>query len=326
MTPSPEQDGPRIDPGALLPAPAHHAPPRAAVDDVVALFLAGRRPGTLRGYRGALRAFTAFAGAQDVGAALRGFLGGTAGDANRLAISWRAHLIEKGHAPATVNCRITALRAVVKLARTVGMVEWTLEVPGVRAETYRDTRGPGRVGVRALLSHVEGATTPKELRDRALVRLLADLALRRAEAVGIDVDDVDLDGGTVAVRGKGRSGKVKLTLPPPTAAALRDWLAVRGDAAGPVFTSMTRGRPATRLSGTSVARIVRDLGRAVGIEQLRPHGLRHAAITEALDLTRGDIRAVQRFSRHADPRTVVLYDDARTDTGGEIAKLVAAWR
>ena len=56
----------------------------------------------------------------------------------------------------------------------------------------------------------------------------------------------------------------------------------------------------------------------------RPHGLRHAAITAALDATNGDVRRVQRFSRHADARTLLIYDDARSDMGGEIAALIAA--
>jgi integrase/recombinase XerC len=56
----------------------------------------------------------------------------------------------------------------------------------------------------------------------------------------------------------------------------------------------------------------------------RPHGLRHAGITEALDLTKGNIRAVQRFSRHRDLRILNLYDDNRIDLGGDVARLVAA--
>jgi integrase/recombinase XerC len=49
-----------------------------------------------------------------------------------------------------------------------------------------------------------------------------------------------------------------------------------------------------------VHRIVWALGEQAGLGVMRPHGLRHAAITEALELTRGDVRAVQRFSRHRD--------------------------
>lgn len=54
----------------------------------------------------------------------------------------------------------------------------------------------------------------------------------------------------------------------------------------------------------------------------RPHGLRHAAITAALDLT-GDLRAMQRFSRHRNPAILMAYDDARQDLVGDVAKRVA---
>ncbi len=56
----------------------------------------------------------------------------------------------------------------------------------------------------------------------------------------------------------------------------------------------------------------------------RPHGLRHAAITEALDLLGGDVRRVQRFSRHRDVRVLNAYDDNRQDLAGEVARIVAA--
>ena len=64
------------------------------------------------------------------------------------------------------------------------------------------------------------------------------------------------------------------------------------------------------------------LGAAVGLS-VRPHGLRHAAITAALDLT-GDLRAVQRFSRHRDVRVLTRYDDNRADLGGVVARTVAS--
>jgi hypothetical protein len=67
-----------------------------------------------------------------------------------------------------------------------------------------------------------------------------------------------------------------------------------------------------------------NLGRKAGLSKaVRPHGLRHEAITSALDKTNGDVRTVQRFSRHADTRTVLLYDDRRRDVAGDVAKLVA---
>ena len=69
-------------------------------------------------------------------------------------------------------------------------------------------------------------------------------------------------------------------------------------------------------------RLVRRLGASVGVTA-RPHGLRHTAITAALDLT-GDLRAVQRFSRHRDVRVLTRYDDNRQDLGGDVARRVAA--
>ena len=302
------------------------AAPGGRVDDLVRDFLAGRKATTLRAYRGSLRAYAAFVGAPSVAEAARGLLAATAGDAQRVALAWRNALVAAGLAPLTVNSRLAALRALVALARLQGLVSWSIEVRGVGAEVLRDTRGPGRRGVRALLEEVERASTPKSLRDRAMIRLMTDLGLRRGEVCSLDVEDVDLAEGTVAVLGKGRSAKARITLPEPTKAALAAWIAERGSDPGALFVSFDRRGARTRLTGTSLARIVRDLGTAAGVKDLHPHALRHSAITEALDLTHGDIRAVQRFSRHADPRTLLLYDDARRDGAGEVAKLVADWR
>jgi integrase/recombinase XerC len=315
----------RVLPDAPTSVPAPHVAPERATA-LVADFLAGRKATTLRAYQGSLNAFAAFVGAPSVAAAARALFCSTAGDVQRLALSWRNHLVEAGLAPLTVNSRLAALRALVALARLQGLVAFEIEVRGVRAEVLRDTRGPGRRGVRALLAETETATTPKGLRDRAIVRLLTDLALRRGEVCSLDVEDADLAAGTLAILGKGRRGKTTLTLPEPTKAALVAWVAARGAAPGPLFTSFDRKGTKTRLTGTSLARIVRALGAAAGIERLHPHALRHSAITEALDLSRGNIRDVQRFSRHADARTLLVYDDAREDKAGEIAKLVADWR
>jgi integrase/recombinase XerC len=78
------------------------------------------------------------------------------------------------------------------------------------------------------------------MRDRALLRCLYDLGLRRAEVLNLDLEDLDLEAGTVAVLGKGRTSKVKLTLPPETRKALEAWIGVRGVAPGPLFTGPTR--------------------------------------------------------------------------------------
>jgi integrase/recombinase XerC len=247
------------------------------------------------------------------------------GEANGAALAYRAHLVERGLQAATVNRRLAALRSLVRLANTLGLVPWTLAVEGVRANPYRDTRGPGQAAYAALLAAARAQARAKGARDAAILRLLHDLALRRGELVGLDLADVDLAGERFLVLGKGRSAREPLTLPAPTRAALEAWIATRGAAAGPLFTNFDRAAKGSgRLTGAAIYALLRALGAAAGVPAVRPHGLRHLAITSALDGTQGDLRRVQRFSRHRDIRVLTLYDDARRDMAGEIAALVAA--
>jgi integrase/recombinase XerC len=295
-------------------------------EELLAAFLSGRNDGTRRAYSQDLDDFRRFLAVGIVSEAARLLLSRGHGEANALALAWRANLQERRLQAATINRRLAALRSLVQLARTLGIVPWTLEVRNVRSESYRDTRGPGRRGVRLLLDEVERRGDRKALRDRAALRLLYDLGLRRSEVVGVDVDDLDLDAGAVAVQGKGRTQKTKLTLPEPTKAALHAWLDVRGTEAGPLFTNLDRAGKGCRLTGTSLYRIVRRLGEQVGMK-VRPHGLRHTAITEACKAAQANgmgLEEVLDFSRHRDVKVLMVYRDRERDLQGQLATLVAA--
>jgi len=287
-------------------------------------FLNGRKTETITAYRQDLEDFQAFIRAPSLEQAASLLLARGPGEANALALDYKAHLMDRELAANTINRRLTAIRSLVKLGRTLGLVSFTLEVQSVKADPYRDTRGPGRAGFRDMLDALAKRKDRKSMRDRALLRCLFDLGLRRAEVLRLDLEDLDRETGTVAVLEKGRTDKMKLTLPPETKKALEAWISVRGVAPGPLFWSMNRARPGKgRLTGIGLYGIVRELGRKIGLK-VWPHGLRHAAITEALDLTGGNVRAVQRFSRHRDVRILERYDDNRRDLGGEVAKQVAA--
>ena len=158
-------------------------------------------------------------------------------------------------------------------------------------QPYRDTRGPGRDGFRAMLDAAGAQPGPKGLRDVALLRLLHDLGLRRSEAVRLDIDDVDLPGNRISLLSRGRSWKEPVTLPEPTRAALAAWLEARGSEPGPLFVNFDRAGKGHRLTGTAVYHIVGRLGAKAGLT-VRPQELRHLAITTALDRTDGDVRAV----------------------------------
>jgi len=71
--------------------------------------------------------------------------------------------------------------------------------------------------------------------------------------------------------------------------------------------------------------VARDRAKAAGLTRtVSPHRVRHGAITEALNLTNGNVRAVQSFSRHAKTDTVLRYDDNRNGHQGKVTNLLAA--
>lgn len=294
----------------------------AAVQRLLSSFFGGRNAGTSRAYQADLESLASFVGSDTVEAAVGKLMDCGHGELNALVLEYRAHLSGQGLAAATINRRLAAVRSLLRRARLLGLTPWTLEVANLKTQPYRDTRGPGREGFERLLVALGEAEDAPTRRDRAALRLLFDLALRREEVVSLDLEHLDLERATIAVLGKGRVQRSRLTLPPVTAAALAAWVEARGNERGPLFINFDRAGKGRRLTGRSLYRIVRELGRRAGL-RVTPHGLRHAAITSALDLTKGDVRAVQRFSRHRDVRVINVYDDSREDLAGVVARLVA---
>ncbi len=156
--------------------------------------------------------------------------------------------------------------------------------------------------------------------DHALISLLALNGLRVSEAVGADIEDLGIERGhrTLVVTRKG--GKVvTVPLAPRTARAID--LAVGERIQGPIFLAAD-GR---RLDRHGAARIVRRTGRQARIgKNVGPHTLRHAFITAALDAG-VPLRDVQEAASHADPRTTMRYDRARTSLDRHATYIVAAY-
>ena len=289
--------------------------------NLTGLFLEGRSASTIRAYRTDLNDFAAFLGAT-MPDALASILSASAGQANEVVLRYRNALLQRGLKPTSVNRRLAALRSIVAFARTMGMIDWQLAIRSVKTQAYRDTRGPGVEGVRAILSKLRGRGDAKGARDTVLVRLMFDCALRCAEVISLDMEHASIQDGVLLVLRKGRTERERISIPSPTRAALTDWLAVRGDHLGPLFTNLDRAKKGHRLTANGLYRVVRQLGKQIGLK-VRPHGLRHAAVTRALELTSGDVRSVAKFSSHRSIQTVLLYDDARNDVAGQIASLVA---
>ena len=303
------------------------AQPGAALDAqrLVSSFLSRQREETGRAYFTAFGDFQAFVGAPNVAAAL-GELLSARGRAHELADDYVAHMRAKGLSGSTINQRLSALRSLVRTAHSRDLVAWKLETESERVEPLRDTRGPGAEGVRRLLAAVVG-DEPMALRDRAVLRLLYDLALRRKEVVRLALADLDAEGQRLAVLGKGRGGKQWLTVGKPTLAALQAWVAVRGAEPGPLFyTFDPTGKGGRELRAEGVNKILKRVSAAAGFppgaRAPSPHKLRHAAITEVLNRNGGNYRTTRMFSRHKKLDTVAVYDDNRQDVQGEMVHLL----
>ena len=286
------------------------------VDDLVKQFLARRSANTRRAYDSDLRSFAEFVGEPTPVAAMDRLIQSGPAAANLTVLQYQAHMIEAKTTPATRNRRLSAIRSALKLGRTLGLLTWTLEIQGEKVRPYKDTAGPGEDAYRAMLA-VAGP------RDAAILHLMHDLGLRRGEIVELDLEHLNLNKRKLSVHGKGKTEREALKLPLPTCKALRAWLAVRGRAAGPLFMAVQGRHKGHRLSGRHLHRLVGRYGREVGASDVRPHGIRHTAITRVLELTKGNVAAATAFARHANPQTTMRYLDNLNDLAAKAAELVA---
>jgi len=148
----------------------------------------------------------------------------------------------------------------------------------------------------------------------------------RPQVTGLDLAHVDLEGARVAVLRKGKRERLPLRLPRKTVVALVAWVEARGREPGLRFTGFGRTR-GEQLEPDGLYRLVRTLGRRVGVVGLRTHKIRHSAITAARRLAREQGIAVEEvldFSGHADVKTFQVYLDRDRSRHGEIAALGGA--
>lgn len=147
---------------------------------------------------------------------------------------------------------------------------------------------------------------PLSLRDRAMLELTYSSGLRLSELCALAVADVDLEDGLAKVLGKGRKTRV-VPVGRHAREAVRAWLTVRAELAGPGEDALFVSRRGRRISARAVqARFAkRALERGIGVH-VHPHMLRHSFATHLLESS-GDLRAVQELLGHADVGTTQIY-------------------
>ncbi|HLI48837.1 MAG TPA: tyrosine-type recombinase/integrase [Chthonomonas sp.] len=301
--------------------------------DLVRLLLADRRSeNTRRAYAADLNDFFRFSfRSLPSPEYVRQFLNLPVSEMTMLLFRYKANLMERGLAEATVNRRLAAVKSLVRFARRIGLTDVVLEgrVVGERIRPYRDTTGIDGALARELVNSID-TTTLVGKRDVVLLLLLLENALRRAEIVALRVGDYEAEKGTLSITGKGRGTQKEIVrLSPRLQQALRDYLSASGHAesvTAPLFISLSNCHRGQALTADGVYKIVRARAKACGIRKpISPHRLRHTAITLALDLSQGDIRRVQRLSRHARLETLRIYDDNRQDLQGEISETLSRY-
>ena len=248
--------------------------------------------------------------------------------ANRIIIEYRNFLDADKKSPATINRRIACLKTLAKFFHAVGLIPWTITVKELDVIAYRDTKGPGIEAVRAVVHEAKLCPFPHNVRNELLILFLFTLGLRVSEVVKIDTEDLDLAKSRVRVLGKGKKSKAWITLPAGLYKKILSWLEIRQkyalDKKGPLFVDIKQDAPKSamreyRMTRIGIFYIIRRLGAKAGIDGLHPHALRHSAITEVLSANGGNLVKAMRFSRHKDPRTVMVYEDNLNDAPGEMA-------
>jgi integrase/recombinase XerD len=162
--------------------------------------------------------------------------------------------------------------------------------------------------VERLLDAASVGDTPTSLRDRALLEVLYGAGARISEAVGLDVDDVDLESRVVRLFGKGSKERV-VPIGRYAAESLgayltraRPVLAAKGRSGAALFL----GKRGARLSRQSAWLVLQEVAERAGLEHVSPHTLRHSFATHLLD-GGADVRVVQELLGHASVTTTQIY-------------------
>jgi len=299
--------------------------------DVVALLLADKRSAdTRRAYAADLRDFF---GCDPTPALVASFIDLSTPEIALRVTTYKNAMLARGLSEATVNRRLAAIRALLKFAHRLGhcATDGRNIVDGEKVRAYRDTRGVDVKTLKKLLkapARLHGENSVRAHRDVALLTILIENALRRAEVCKLDVSDFEYGSSSITILGKGRgSQKERITLSPHVAEALRTYLIACGrwGTPGALFVNLDR-RPeysGTRLTVDGLYQLIGEYGKAIGLQRLTPHQLRHSAITAALDATKGDVRRVQKLSRHSRIETLMLYDDNRSDSQGQVSNILS---
>jgi integrase/recombinase XerC len=229
------------------------------------------------------------------------------------------HLGEQHYSAATMARKIATLRSFYKWADRRGLSDSN---PMTLIRTPRQSK---RLPKAITIEQVEKLlAAPDErdvlgLRDRAMLETMYSTGIRVSELVGLEIDEVDLAGEAIRVKGKGKKERV-VPLGSHALAAIRRYIEMikqdgrfvsawaEGRTHRPLFVNKHGGR----LSSRSVRRKLDKYLKAVGLDPtISPHTLRHSFATHLLD-NGADLRSVQELLGHQSLSTTQVYTHLTT--------------
>ena len=262
----------------------------------------------------------------------------TSGSADCLTLNWgairyqhtaavRARLLDK-YAPATANRILSALRGALEQAWLLGQMSAedyhrAARLSPVIGESLPAGRELSAEEIALLIQNCIEDRSPIGIRDAAIISVLFGAGLRREEITKLDLEDYHPDDAKLVIRGK-RSKQRIAYLGDGALAALKHWLELRGEGAGPLFVSVKRGgtlRYGRRLSPPSIYYLLKIRAKRAGVKPFTPHDLRRTFVSRLLD-SGVDIAIVAKMAGHSNIQTTARYDRRPEDAKRRAANLL----
>ncbi len=219
-----------------------------------------------------------------------------------------AGLSSAGAAPATVARKLASIRGLYGfLVRTERAGQNPAELVSSPKRAEKLPKVLSTEQMRSLLERIP-ASTPLELRDRAMLELAYSCGLRCEEIVNLDTDWVDFESEQLRVLGKGSKERI-LPIGEPAQRALERYLQKgrRALAVEPRENALFLSKSGRRLSNSDITRRLglwtREAALAAGVS---PHSLRHSFATHLLE-GGADLRTIQELLGHASISTTQVY-------------------
>jgi integrase/recombinase XerD len=233
----------------------------------------------------------------------------------------RAHILNyilylkmREYAPSTIARKVAAVKAIFHFLVADGVLQHdpTTAVDSPQVDRHLP-RPLSREEMARLLAGPAKSNGPRAVRDQALIELMYATGMRASEVIGLDVDAVDLESGTVRCMGKGNKERL-LPLHERAREALSDYLENSRSRLlhGRDETALFVNRLGKPLSRQGLWLIIKQRAAAAGIErEVTPHTLRHSFATHMLDGGAG-LREVQQLLGHAHISSTQIYTEVST--------------